>query len=228
MPTLRMPDGRLVNFPDDMPREQIRQMILKKYPDAPGHQGMIGQFVRGVGQGITSGVKDIASVLPQVPFLSGELPGLPEHAKQARRKAEGEAEKFANEPSEGISQSIGKFLGGAVPYGAIGPTGLPALAAQKVGSATAGAAVSALPFAVKTAVHAAGHKFGIPRTLTKVIADYIHNHPAVAAAAQAVKPTASNVGGKVTGGIGQLIESRGVPLAGGIRAEEREPERKPQ
>jgi hypothetical protein len=33
MPVVRMPDGALVRFPDDMPAEQIRGMILKKYPD---------------------------------------------------------------------------------------------------------------------------------------------------------------------------------------------------
>lgn len=33
MPTVKMPDGALVNFPDDMPKEQIRDMIASKFPD---------------------------------------------------------------------------------------------------------------------------------------------------------------------------------------------------
>lgn len=33
MPQVRMPDGALVNFPDDMPKEQIRGMIAEKFPD---------------------------------------------------------------------------------------------------------------------------------------------------------------------------------------------------
>lgn len=34
MPIVAMPDGTQVQFPDDMPREQIRDMIATKFPDA--------------------------------------------------------------------------------------------------------------------------------------------------------------------------------------------------
>jgi len=34
MPIVRMPDGQKVRFPDDMSREEIRGMILQKFPDA--------------------------------------------------------------------------------------------------------------------------------------------------------------------------------------------------
>jgi len=34
MPVVRMPDGVQVRFPDDMPPDQIRSMILQKFPDA--------------------------------------------------------------------------------------------------------------------------------------------------------------------------------------------------
>ena len=37
MPVVTMPDGTRVFFPDDMPREQIQAMILKKFPDVGGH-----------------------------------------------------------------------------------------------------------------------------------------------------------------------------------------------
>lgn len=33
MPIVKMPDGTQVRFPDDMPREQIRDMIASKFPD---------------------------------------------------------------------------------------------------------------------------------------------------------------------------------------------------
>lgn len=46
-----MPDGTPVNFPDDMPHEQIRGMIASKYPDAvqehenpPVHQGLFDRI----------------------------------------------------------------------------------------------------------------------------------------------------------------------------------------
>lgn len=216
---VRMPNGDRVGFPDDMSRDEIHFFIMKKFPEAPGHQGTAGQVARGVGQGIAGSVMDIAGALPPVPFLSGELPGLPEYARQARQKATQEAEKFTNEPSEGGWQTAGKIGGGALPYLAIGPTGLPGLVAKTAGEGAAGA----LPYALSAAIHAVGHKFGLPRTLTKIVSDFARNHPVITAAAQGVKPTA----GKIAGSIGQTIESRGIPLAGGIRETLREPERSP-
>ena len=38
MPVVKMPDGALVRFPDDMPKEQIRGMIAQKYPDVAGQK----------------------------------------------------------------------------------------------------------------------------------------------------------------------------------------------
>lgn len=38
MPVVKMPDGAQVSFPDDMPREQIRDMIAKKYPEVATQQ----------------------------------------------------------------------------------------------------------------------------------------------------------------------------------------------
>jgi hypothetical protein len=33
MSTYRMPDGKLYNFPDEMPKEEIRQIASKKFPN---------------------------------------------------------------------------------------------------------------------------------------------------------------------------------------------------
>ena len=33
MPIIRMPDGQKVRFSDDMPKEQIRDMIATKFPE---------------------------------------------------------------------------------------------------------------------------------------------------------------------------------------------------
>lgn len=38
MPVVRMPDGQQVNFPDDMPPEQIKQIIATKFPEVVGEQ----------------------------------------------------------------------------------------------------------------------------------------------------------------------------------------------
>jgi len=31
---VKLPDGRTANFPDDMPRDQIKAFIAQKFPDA--------------------------------------------------------------------------------------------------------------------------------------------------------------------------------------------------
>lgn len=38
MPDVRMPDGAVVRFPDEMPKEQIRNLIATKFPDAVPQQ----------------------------------------------------------------------------------------------------------------------------------------------------------------------------------------------
>ena len=38
MPIVSMPDGAQVSFPDEMPPDQIRSLILRKFPDAGGRQ----------------------------------------------------------------------------------------------------------------------------------------------------------------------------------------------
>ena len=217
MPTLKMPDGRKVNFPDDMPREQIRSMILKKYPNAPEHQNELGQFVRGMGQGGIGAITDVAGMLPQVPFLSGELPFLPESARQARKQATKEVEDIVNEPSEGPAQSFGKFVGGVTPFFATGGTGLLGLAGQKA----AGGLAKAVPHVAGPLTHFLAHQIGLHPTLAKIIGEFVASHPAVANAAKAAKPAMETAGGMV----GRSIENRVPGLVEGGRATLREPEK---
>lgn len=90
-----MPNGDLVNFPDDMPREQIRSLIEQKFPEAaaqlsppatvtevvveenePDWLGRFGQAIgstaTGAAQGLTFGAYDeIASALG-TPIKAGE------------------------------------------------------------------------------------------------------------------------------------------------------------
>jgi len=44
MPNVKMPDGAVVAFPDDMPPEQIKAMIAKKFPDAALNQKLAQPF----------------------------------------------------------------------------------------------------------------------------------------------------------------------------------------
>lgn len=63
MPIVEMPDGAQVQFPDEMPKEQIREMIASKFPEVSqsrkahlGHK--IGAAIDGVAQGMTFGFSD--------------------------------------------------------------------------------------------------------------------------------------------------------------------------
>lgn len=43
MPDVRLPDGRVARFPDDMPREQIKSVIAQKFPNGAGTPNAIPQ-----------------------------------------------------------------------------------------------------------------------------------------------------------------------------------------
>lgn len=223
MPNLTMPDGSRVKFPDNMTNDEITFLIRKKYPDAQMHRGLIGQLWRGGEQGVASTALDISSgfglnqYLPSIPFLGGELPGLPQYARQAREQAMQETKKFANEPSEGPAQSIGKVAGGTAPYLLMGPTGLVADAFE-AGSGVVG---RNLHHIAAEAVHLLGHKLGAPRWVTAPIANWVRS--GLANVAAQAGPTAMARG---AGAVGQAIESRVAPLAvGGGHAYIREPSR---
>lgn len=71
MPEIRMPDGQVVAFPDDMPKEQIKGMIASKFPQETKQYdistGKAALF--GFGQGMTGGLSDeIASAESGIPL----------------------------------------------------------------------------------------------------------------------------------------------------------------
>ena len=72
MPVVKMPDGVDVQFPDDMPSEQIKGLILQKFPYAAGQQetntagqqdredfSYAGDMVRSLGTGLRSGAESL-------------------------------------------------------------------------------------------------------------------------------------------------------------------------
>lgn len=223
MPVVSLPNGDRVRFPDNMAKEEIHSWIVQRFPDAPTHRDMVGQLARGLDQGAAGALLDISRMLPKVPFLSGELPGLPEYARQARQQAMKETEKFANEPSEGGAQGVGRTIGGALPYMAGGPVGV---LGGGLRAGLEGVARNA-PTVARAGTHALGHVLGVPpwlKWLTRAAADWAGKHPGVAAAGAKVAPTA----GKIGEGVGNLIESRGIPLAYSAGREGyREPVREP-
>lgn len=66
MPNIRMPDGTVVRFPDDMPPEQIRDMISNKFPDAGSSTAM--DVVKSGASGLARG----AVSLPGMPGTIGD------------------------------------------------------------------------------------------------------------------------------------------------------------
>lgn len=63
MPTLVMPDGQPVTFPDDMPKEQIRGLIESKFPDAfAPAPSVAADAAKSLGSGLVRGVTGIAEL----------------------------------------------------------------------------------------------------------------------------------------------------------------------
>lgn len=90
---VRLPDGRIARFPDDMPREEIRAFIQQKFPDTQSTQpppeatsaggnwladtaGRLGQAagatLTGIGQGFTMGAYDELASLLGTPIKAAE------------------------------------------------------------------------------------------------------------------------------------------------------------
>lgn len=223
MPVVSLPNGDRIRFPDNMPKEEIHQWIVERFPTAPEHRDIVGQLARGLDQGAAGALLDISAMLPKTGILGGELPGLPEYARQARRQAMKETEKFANEPSEGDAQGLGRVVGGALPYMTAGPAGIVGGGLKAGMEATA----RATPTIARMGAHGLGHVLGVPpwlKWLTRAAADWAGNHPGVAAAGAKMAPGAGRLGEMV----GNAIESRAVPLAYSTGRESyREPVKEP-
>lgn len=162
MPVVRMPDNRLVKFPDDMPPEQIKRFIASKFPDAASKEDNNFDpeaFKAGAQQGATFSFGD-------------ELKAIGEAAKESIFKKRGEGKDFGQvyeqeagkqrlAVKEAQERSPASFLAGEVAGGMVVPGGitakvatkgaktLPYLAKALTGSAakrgaTAGAAAGAL------------------------------------------------------------------------------------
>jgi|GEM_PF-4204066 len=79
MPIVTMPDGTNVQFPDDMPREQIRGLIASKFPDLAAQQP---QPVDGIAQppaGLRPGTPEYAQWAAQQAQAGNALPQVGQH-----------------------------------------------------------------------------------------------------------------------------------------------------
>lgn len=139
---IEAPDGKVIQFPDDMPQEQIQAAMGKMYPK-PGIVGKIGHAL-GAGaeavkrgwqgqpalqpvagpeqQGIVEKVANVATALPEQ-FAQGALqtiqgiPQIPGQLATAASNIPAAIEKVVTDPL-GAAKQVGKFAAGMV-----GPAG---------------------------------------------------------------------------------------------------------
>ena len=62
MPNIRMPDGTVVRFPDDMPPAQIRDMISTKFPEAGNQPSTAADVVKSGASGLARGAADVVGL----------------------------------------------------------------------------------------------------------------------------------------------------------------------
>ena len=133
MPVVKAPDGRLVRFPDDMPREEIKGIISAKFPDAyptaaePEETSLLGYGLE-TGKALLGGA---AGLLESA--ATGASFVLPEEAEQAARariaEIGGGVQDFlaTDEAYEGTYTDLIKGVGSTLPFLAAGALSAPAL-----------------------------------------------------------------------------------------------------
>ena len=143
-----MPNGDIVNFPDDMPKEQIRDMIASKFPDVVPQLALQAQpqqqepqgFIGGIGQSIQRRAADAGRI--QQSRRSGDINRL-EEAYQLAGKAgaglvgdvSGQFIKEGVELASGLDKLTGGYIGSGLSgvAGAIGS--LPSMGGGTIGQA---------------------------------------------------------------------------------------------
>ena len=103
MPIVTMPNGDRVNFPDDMSKDQIKEKIRSKFPEAvdSGWQ-LAGDEALGAAKGFAKGVGKLAEELPTlgVPHVSELDPN---------------AKQFLKSPNATYGEAFGEFAGHNAP-----------------------------------------------------------------------------------------------------------------
>ena len=150
MPVVKVPDGRLVNFPDDMPRAEIKSIIAGKFPDAfptpaePEETSLLGYGLE-TGKALLGGAAGLLeSAATGASFI------LPEEAEQAARArikeiGGGVQEFLAPEAAyeDNTYLDLVRGVGSTVPFLAAAPFGVAGLAAGALTGITAGAGEAA-------------------------------------------------------------------------------------
>lgn len=108
MPIVTMPNGDRVNFPDDMPKDQIKEKIRSKFPeDVDSGWQLAGDELLGAGKGFAKGVGNLAEELPTL--------GVP-HVSELDPKAK----EFLGSKNATYGEAIGEFGGENLPSFMVG------------------------------------------------------------------------------------------------------------
>jgi hypothetical protein len=168
MPIVKMPDGTNVSFPDEMPREQIRDMIASKFPEAAGPQPGIreqaqafaGSALEGIpiaGPYIKAGVERARAGFDA---LRNDTPFSQELA-EAQGSAKANVAAF---PKTALAGGVAGGVLGTIPMVAAAPglfgAGAGSILARGGASLVSGAAIGAGDAAVRTGGDLEGIKEG--------------------------------------------------------------------
>ncbi len=108
MPNILMPDGVTVSFPDDMPKDQIKGMIAKKFPQlskSPAEQEMAGQAAAL--HSVAGAVGTVASPLNKAMGAVGGAIG--KGMAYLNPKGAEEAKQIVGAVAKPVGEAIGKF-----------------------------------------------------------------------------------------------------------------------
>ena len=103
MPIVKMPDGKNVRFPDDMPKEQIRGLILQKFPELRQPKEEIQ---------LTALIEDQKAKTPMVRQFAevAEIPN--DFVEGAKEGVKNLAQRVANGATLGLYDKANSWLGG--------------------------------------------------------------------------------------------------------------------
>ncbi|WP_319568267.1 hypothetical protein [Cohaesibacter marisflavi] len=162
MPIVKMPDGAQVQFPDDMPKEQIKTMIASKFPEVAAKQsqgrydmGAVSAGADGIYSGLMSGYDDeigagmVAPFKAAADYLRGDGFDIGRAYNNLQQRFD--AGKAARREAHPVSSVAGELAGSMALAGGAGKAGLTTagrvgkgLVGRMAGGAAEGAAYGAL------------------------------------------------------------------------------------
>lgn len=110
MPNIRMPNGDVVAFPDDMPKEQIKNLIASKFPELANGERQDNQPVANVQLGADRAQANDAQVAEQTAEGRREAYNQKPWYQQAAQAADDEARLLASGATFGFADKLSSGL----------------------------------------------------------------------------------------------------------------------